>query len=175
LTITVRRKTWIRRIKRVLGRRMHLKHTVSPLVKMLRILVLATWLMKSYRPYVNAMEKVRSDFGALIMINNEELKDLIPKLEKDACESACAEKSYLVATIKYADNTEGTLIYLTTTFFKGVTADLYGYKKEHPAFPDESTSDQFFDEKQFEAYRELGFQAAWKMMDYVEQTKRLWP
>jgi hypothetical protein len=129
----------------------------------------------TFSDLANAMEKVRSDFGALIMINNEELKDLIPKLEKDICETACAEQAHLVATIKYADNTEGTLIYLTTTFFKGVTADLYGYKKEHPEFPDESTGDQFFDEKQFEAYRELGFQAAWKMMDYVEQTKRLWP
>lgn len=130
----------------------------------------------------NAMEKVRTDFGALIMIDNSRLEVLIPKAgtdEADFCAIPCAEKGYLVATIKYADNSEGTLIYLTTTFFRGVTADLYGYKKEHPAFPDEPTSDQFFDEKQFEAYRELGFQAAWRMMldvmGDVETAKRVWP
>lgn len=123
----------------------------------------------------NAMEKVRADFGALIMIDNEQLRDLIPKKGDDPGSVACAERGYLVAPIKYADNSEGTLIYLTTTFFKGVTADLYGYKKEHPAFPDEPTSDQFFDERQFEAYRELGFQAAWKMMQDNEVVRRAWP
>lgn len=133
----------------------------------------------SFSDLANAMEKVRTDFGTLIMIDNEKLKALIPKAEKETGEPSCAGQGHLVATIKYADNSEGTLIYLTTTFFRGVSADLYGYKKAHPAFPDEPTSDQFFDEKQFEAYRELGFQAAWKMMDCVEQdaqkARRVWP
>ncbi len=42
--------------------------------------------------------------------------------------------------------------------------DLLGYKKAHPAFPDESTADQFFDEKQFEAYRVLGFHLGRQMV-----------
>ena len=58
----------------------------------------------------------------------------------------------------------GLLVYLTTTFFKELSADLHGYRQSHPEFPDEPTSDQFFDEKQFEAYRELGYQTAWRMM-----------
>jgi hypothetical protein len=33
-----------------------------------------------------------------------------------------------------------------------------------PAFPDETTADQFFDEGQFEAYRELGFVIADRML-----------
>lgn len=132
----------------------------------------------SFSDLANAMEKVRTDFGALIMIENDDLKSLIPKKtdeDDDADQVHCADQGHLVATIKYADNTKGTLIYLTTTFFKGVSADLYGYKKEHPAFPDESTGDQFFDEKQFEAYRELGFQAAWKMMNDADACHRAWP
>ena len=136
----------------------------------------------SFSDLANAMEKVRTDFGALIMINNKDLKTLIPKKSNnhaDADQVNCADTGHLVAKIKYADNSEGILIYLTTTFFSGVSADLYGYKKEHPAFPDEPTGDQFFDEKQFEAYRELGFQAAWKMMHDVindaEAVKRVWP
>lgn len=34
------------------------------------------------------------------------------------------------------------------------------YERRFPAFPHESTSDQFFTEEQFEAYRALGYQAA---------------
>lgn len=129
----------------------------------------------TFSDLANAMEKVRADFGALIMIDTNDLRPLTPKRCDDPDGAPCAERGYLVATIKYADNSEGTLIYLTTTFFAGVTADLYGYKKEHPAFPDEPTSDQFFDEKQFEAYRELGFQAAWSMMNDAAVVQRVWP
>ena len=43
-------------------------------------------------------------------------------------------------------------------------ADIYGYKLTHDSFPDESTGDQFFDEKQFEAYRELGYQLGKRML-----------
>jgi len=75
-----------------------------------------------------------------------------------------AERGYLIGTILYKDDSEGTLIYLTTTLFRDMTADIYGYRKGHKEFPDQSTNDQFFDEKQFEAYRELGFQTAYKMM-----------
>ena len=50
-----------------------------------------------------------------------------------------------------------------------LTADLYGYRKGHPEFPDEPTSDQFFDEKQFEAYRELGFQLTFQMLEDLQQ------
>jgi hypothetical protein len=35
--------------------------------------------------------------------------------------------------------------------------DIRQYAESHPAFPHEPTSDQFFDENQFEAYRHLGF------------------
>jgi len=41
---------------------------------------------------------------------------------------------------------------------KQIGLKLKGYKGQHPDFPDESTADQFFDEEQFEAYRELGYE-----------------
>ena len=34
--------------------------------------------------------------------------------------------------------------------------DYYGYKNNHPAFPHEPTTDQFFDEHQWKAYYKLG-------------------
>jgi len=117
----------------------------------------------------NAMEKVRVDFGTLILANCKDLQPLVPrkkagaKVTDDTIE--CAERGYIMCTIIYPDNSQGRLLYLKTPFFEQLSADLYGYKKTHPQFPDEPTSNQFFDEKQFEAYRELGFQTAWRMME----------
>lgn len=116
----------------------------------------------TFSELANAMQKVRTDFGALILIEDEMLKDLLPSQEIDQVK--VAKRGFLKAKIKYANNSEGRLIYINTTFCEGLSADLYGYKREHPSFPEEPTSDQFFNEKQFEAYRELGYQIAWRMM-----------
>jgi hypothetical protein len=35
-------------------------------------------------------------------------------------------------------------------------ADVHSYARAHPAFPHESTADQWFSESQFESYRKLG-------------------
>ncbi len=40
----------------------------------------------------------------------------------------------------------------------GLSADIYSYWRANPDFPDEPTSEQFFDEAQFEAYRALGYE-----------------
>lgn len=121
----------------------------------------------NFSDLANVIEKARVDFGTLISIECKDLEPLVSRGREAAAEGECpekfAERGYLVADIHYADNSRGKLIYLTTTFTRNLSADLYGYRKEHPEFPDESTGDQFFDEKQFEAYRELGFQLAWSM------------
>jgi hypothetical protein len=46
----------------------------------------------------------------------------------------------------------------------GLPEDIYGYKSGHSNFPDQTTADQFFDEAQFEAYRELGYQLTKTML-----------
>jgi hypothetical protein len=125
----------------------------------------------NFSDLANAIEKARADFGALIKVECKDLEPLVSRAREGAADGECpekfAERGYLVADIHYADESRGKLIYFTTTFTRGLSADLYGYRKEHPEFPDQSTSDQFFDEKQFEAYRELGFQLAWNMLkDY---------
>ncbi len=37
--------------------------------------------------------------------------------------------------------------------------DLHAYRRSHPTFPHETTVDQFFDEAQFESYRQLGYES----------------
>lgn len=134
----------------------------------------------AFADLANALEKARADFGALVDIASVDLDDLVPypvgKEGTEACSDVpMARRAYLVAPIRYAPvpgsraagptDDCGLLIYITTTFFKELDASLYGYRKSHPSFPDEPTSDQFFDEKQFESYRELGYQTAWRMMN----------
>lgn len=58
----------------------------------------------------------------------------------------------------------GTLILLKATVFKGLPADLFSYRREHPEFPNQSTVNQFFDERQFDVYRELGYTTAYQML-----------
>ncbi len=60
---------------------------------------------------------------------------------------------------------EGEIYYIKSTLTGNLPEDIYGYKSDHPNFPDQSTADQFFNEVQFEAYRELGYQLTKKMFE----------
>ena len=69
-----------------------------------------------------------------------------------------SESAAVSGKIRYVDGSEAKLLYINTSIIAGLSEDIYGYRRAHESFPDEPTSDQFFDEVQFEAYRELGFQ-----------------
>lgn len=99
------------------------------------------------------IEMVRVDFGAQVEIDIERLK---PKGD-----SRISDSAFVKGTITYDMEKNGVktadLIYIKTTIIDGLSEDIYSYKCSNPTFPDQSTADQFFDERQFEAYRELGF------------------
>ncbi len=97
----------------------------------------------------HAIELARTDFGAIIDID-------IQNIRPDA--SGVSAKAYSVGSITYENGRQGLLLYIKTAFIKDLPADVVAYKRAHSKFPDESTADQFFDESQFEAYRELGYQ-----------------
>jgi hypothetical protein len=120
--------------------------------------------------FANLVEKIRVDFGVEIevqghqnfQINNEQAKSLLsmcPKPNEHHPHGvALADSGFVTATINYGEGIEpGTLIYIKTTIVGGLSDDIYSYKRGHDTFPDETTADQFFDERQFEAYRELGY------------------
>ena len=64
---------------------------------------------------------------------------------------------FATATITYPGSTRtGWLLYIKPTYYcttEGV--DIRGYASDHPTFPHESTTDQWFSESQLEAYRAL--------------------
>src|SRR5690606_5158690 len=68
-----------------------------------------------------------------------------------------ARRGYAIGRIEYPDRTDGIFIYVKSTLTRSLPGDIYGYKARNKHFPHQTTLDQFFDEEQFEAYRELGY------------------
>jgi Patatin-like phospholipase len=106
----------------------------------------------------NVMARIWADFGARIEFDQAALKPFMPSIEAGYPRDArVSQRAYAIAEITYADDSKGRLLYLTTTLIEGLRLRLMGYKGANWDFPDQSTGDQFFDETQFEAYRELGY------------------
>ncbi|MDH5821829.1 hypothetical protein QFW77_02310 [Luteimonas sp. RD2P54] len=104
----------------------------------------------------NAAHKCRVDFGAQIDIDVAALRPQADGL---------AERSCAVGRIDYADGSSGTLLYLKPTLTGAESADILHYARTHPRFPHQPTSDQYFDEAQFESYRRLGEDIAQRALE----------
>ena len=104
----------------------------------------------------NAVHKCRVDFGANIDID---VAALAPK------DGGLAERSCAIGRITYDDGSGGTLLYLKPTLTGEEPADILHYARAHACFPHEPTSDQFFDEAQFESYRRLGEDIVQRALD----------
>ena len=100
-----------------------------------------------------AIEMVRVDFGAKVRI------DTTPIVPGDRT-NKISPSAWAIGTILYENGETADLIYIATTLIDDLPEDVYTYQRKNPSFPDQGTGDQFFNERQFEAYRELGFQVA---------------
>ena len=118
-----------------------------------------------FKDFGSLAERIRTDFGATIDID---LDRLVPNHEATYPAAAkFAEAAFSVGRIQYssgAEPGEGYLLYIKGTLVEGLPNDIYAYKAVNETFPDQSTADQVFDEKQFEAYRELGYQLTKRMI-----------
>jgi hypothetical protein len=124
----------------------------------------------SFSDFQTTVRRIEDDFGARVKVLDDATPDRIVPVRGSGEEgvypkgAAFAEHGYMVGRITYADGSTGNLIYLKTTLFSGVSFKVKGYAAQDPDFPDQSTADQFFDEVQFEAYRELGYSSAEDML-----------
>ena len=101
---------------------------------------------------------VRPYFGSL-----EQFRD--PATRGDRCA--------LVARVRYADDDEPTglarealLIVVKPTVTQFAPLDVKLYARSQPAFPQQPTGDQFFDEAQWESYRKLGQEIGLRVFDF---------
>lgn len=77
---------------------------------------------------------------------------------KSADESRLSLRHAALAKITYLDepNRISYLLLIKPTLIGEEPQDVLNYHSAHPAFPQESTAEQFFNEAQWESYRRLG-------------------
>jgi hypothetical protein len=115
-----------------------------------------------------AIRKIRIDFGIPIDFNDGVN---IYSRNQNKMGYYCA-----IGTIGYScldgDGTDGILLYIKPTLYGEEPRDVYQYAQSNPAFPHDPTSDQWFEESQFESYRMLGSYIAKVISGYdKEQAK----
>jgi hypothetical protein len=120
-----------------------------------------------YEDLANAIQKIRVDLGATIeFVARPPIHN-----KRDTAGSHAA-----VLEIRYADGSKGLILYLKPAFSgreATLSPDVYKYAGENSEFPHQSTSDQFFDESQFESYRRLGEQSIEVITEGWDQGRRL--
>jgi hypothetical protein len=104
----------------------------------------------------NAVRKIRIDLGVPIEFTNVPIYKESPPTEKGK------GMYWAIGKIRYScidrgpNVRDGVLLYIKPAVYGDEPRDVLEYKESHPAFPHQSTADQFFDEPQFESYRMLG-------------------
>ena len=105
----------------------------------------------------NALRKCRTDFAVEIDID-------VSRIRKDPA-TGYSSQHCAVGTIRYPETMNGkrvtgTLVYVKSSLTGDEPTDVLEYRARQPAFPHQTTADQFFDESQFESYRRLGYHIA---------------
>lgn len=112
-----------------------------------------------YGEISNAIQKCKVDLGVDIKFN-----DGINIFARKGVDAGKTKKvRYSIADITYPEkgsdgkNLTGYLLYTRPAYYKTEPTDIKHYADANQTFPHQSTGDQMYDEKQFEAYRGLGF------------------
>ena len=111
----------------------------------------------------NAVSKIRVDFGIPIEFKPHiNIRKLEPgdenseKREGRHCAVGRIRYSVVDGPAPEGKDRDGYLIYLKPAMCGNEPMDVFHYSREHPDFPHEPTTDQWFTESQFESYRTLG-------------------
>jgi hypothetical protein len=131
----------------------------------------------AFADLANAIERARVDFGINVdfVAGFEHEKLAVRRIDdRESDRPSHADPGFALADIYYAPRPSSTskgekrglLVYLKATMIANLPADLIAYRSAHPDFPHETTADQFFDEAQFEAYRELGYRIGRNMLEH---------
>jgi hypothetical protein len=103
----------------------------------------------TYEDLGNALRKVRIDLGVPIEFDHDQLAALKERKQRGA-----------VGRIRYSAvdgaAADGRLVYLKPMLLGNEPPDVQSYAAAHPAFPHETTANQWFSESQTESYRMLG-------------------
>lgn len=112
----------------------------------------------SFPALMDLIRYARIDLGITIAIDVEPLRLIAGSTP------ALSAKHVAVGTIDYGDNTCGRLIYAKASMSGDEPEAIRQYRQMSPTFPQESSSNQSYTERQFEAYRALGEHIAAAML-----------
>jgi hypothetical protein len=116
----------------------------------------------------NLVTRAEADFGVTIEFASPPLGVLMPSAPKQPqfpLSVLFAKEPFVAGDIHYANGVVGKLFYIKPAIFDELQFSLLGFKGAFPEFPNDNTVNQFFSEARFEAYRELGFACASRMLD----------
>ena len=121
----------------------------------------------TFNGLITLIRIARIDLGVEIIIDLDRLR-----LKDNIC-----EKHFAIGRIIYGESEEGQLIYIKSSYNDSCDENpfLRKYRAEYPDFPHESTADQFFNERQFEAYRALGESVGKKLVKGIKTGEVRWP
>jgi hypothetical protein len=109
-----------------------------------------------YEDLANALRKIRIDLGIPI----EFATPSMPISSEGDAPSLVNKHHCAIAQVFYSavdpGAPNGTIIYIKASMNGNEPPDVKQYAASAPPFPHQPTSDQFFDESQFESYRRLG-------------------
>jgi hypothetical protein len=108
----------------------------------------------AFEDLAEAIRKCYTDFGVDFDFADDGVEAIRPEGDKPS------KRHYALAKILYPDGAPGTLVYWKASITGGMPPDIMHYKRTMNDFPHQSTADQFFDESQFESYRNLGYEVA---------------
>lgn len=120
--------------------------------------------------------EIREDAGVQAV---PELKELFGSIDSFAAPvTAGARQCALLLNVykgQYAgDQPLCRLLVLKPRLTAALAPDVLNYARDNPAFPNQSTVDQFFDEAQFESYRQLGLDTGRAIFGGHEGNDALW-
>ena len=117
----------------------------------------------------NLIRKARIDFGTeMTVLDDKEIQKIFPNSHQwisqpdnfDDKEMAKADACAVAFRLGYQGGKTGYLLSLKPRLTSFASLDVHNYAANNPAFPQEPTADQFFDEAQWESYRKLGYDIA---------------
>jgi hypothetical protein len=115
-----------------------------------------------FEDLINAMELCQINFGATINLPTDGLLSY--------GDSKFNRSAYGIGSIEYNDGSLGAILYLKPAVTNTSSVVVKSFDRENAQFPHEATTNQWFDESQFEAYRLLGRETAEScLQNYLEQ------
>jgi hypothetical protein len=138
----------------------------------------ADWEM-AFGSFNTLVRYARIDFGLEIELPWQQITDVslatrqamdedgdCPKLKGPHC---------AIGEISYPSGRKGILVYIKSSLTGDENDYVFHYRKRYSDFPHETTIDQMFSEEQFEAYRALGYHAAYGLFDRRDDFAKLDP